>query len=68
MTEARRCQTCFHYNLADGMDRCRRHQHMRDGKIRTIMQPPALPGVGDNPKPPISVPGQVGDLIGATVL
>ncbi len=36
MTDAPPCQTCFHYNLADGMDRCRRHQHMRDGKISTM--------------------------------
>ncbi len=33
-----------------------------------VMQPPALSGVSDNFKPPISVPGQVGDLIGAAVL
>ena len=35
MTEAPRCHTCFHYNLVGGFDRCRRHQLMRDGKIRT---------------------------------
>lgn len=38
MTEPsdRSCPKCFHYNLEGGFDRCRRIQHMRDSKIRTM--------------------------------